>query len=305
MVFPQSQIVVMELRPKNQGLWLVNFCHRDQNPRHREPGIRILGAFATQKDIAAYVATCDRKKIDNIFAIRAHEFVPIRTSQHQQLEMRQNEQLVKEIMTIYQDHRIADQKETERNIEEKKKGTTNQSIDVQLELMEIQQKTNHAFQKSLSQWETKTSTISGVSEALTQDMLSLSQRYAAIISIADLRPDVLTGRRLPEPLVACLYTAATVDECNTYIRKLGKDVFVNCDIDVVTVGEYLFPQTSRLEVPSIATDKEQQGLLDQVHEAIRVAEDPPMDMGDPTIITHSDSKKESKDSTGHTGETIA
>lgn len=254
--------IQIEAPPAGQGqvinprhkYWLVTLCHHRQNPHYDKPGFRIVAAFAEQSAISEYLQRHDISHMGNIYCVGAHEFVPIRVNATDQLDHVSNQKIIDELLKLHSQRLTREHKRFEENKANRQVGEMGASVDAQMNRMEINQQNNEQYQKDISTWQEEMKKLGRTNAAMSSNMLLLGQRYAVVIRLPDIRPNVIDGKQAPEPLFALLYVGDTPEACTQYISSLAEHVFQHCDFSIVQTGKYLYPQKSLLEVPITATD---------------------------------------------------
>ena len=82
---------------------------------------------------------------------------------------------------------------------------------------------------------------------LSQTVNVMSQKYAVVIVMRDLRESVLTCVFPPEPLFAVLDVFDNIEDAEFYSRFTATKQYPWCSIDIVDMYQRLFPENKNVE----------------------------------------------------------
>ena len=192
------------------------------SPKCPIPAFRILGLFDSEGSASRFVNTTAKNHNVNVFLVPTHNFCALTPSQTKQLDDDYLKTTINEILMVHEE--MIQKSEKSFKQKDLKQGES--------ELV----KNSRIRQKHKEKLD-QTSNSTGISIGpLQSGSLPMGQTHAAIIYLPDLRTDV----DVVNPLIAVLF-AGSLKDCESYADSTAKKIYQNCNIDIVDMGQWIYP----------------------------------------------------------------
>lgn len=243
---PPPDVGVPPLRVPEQQHFLFNLCHRHQRPRHARPGFRLLGAFPSAEEAAAFRKEHypDRLK-EAVWCGTMHQLHPLLESMDRQQDMQLCVKHIDQIIALHQANLEKRKRDFDRNVEKAKTGIPGRSVE--LERKRQAEEGAADIKASEAKFNAQVKGLPKCSGAMSGAQAVAGQKYAVVAVLPDLRRRSMRGRAPLEPLFAVLFAADTVKECENYAkyRASRSKGYENFTFDVVQMYAWCFPEDVR------------------------------------------------------------
>lgn len=229
---PPPAISVLPLQDENQKFFLMNITHHGHRPRSKYPGFRVMGAFPTIENLTSHVQQFFAQSDCSQFATAAHQLMCICTSTERQQDLEYNRCKIDKLVKLHDEEAAARERDFAQNVAERKTGSVG--------LSRYAKKTTEPSDTTFD--ESSVAGLKQTSSALSASACIAKQNFAVIIVLLDIES-------VPkEPLVAVLSVFPTEEEAATYAKYTASKQYPKCNIDVVDMYSWCFPE-------NIDTDK--------------------------------------------------
>lgn len=233
---PPPGYIPLPLRDDNHQFILMNLAHHSHRPRSKFPGFRILGAFPDMESLSAHVAQNFQNSDCSLFATPAHQLMCICSSTERQQDLEVNRLHIDELVRLHNE--VADRREMDfkKNVAERKTGSVGQSLFAkQTKAPKMSEADEKKFEEAMTGLK-KTST-------LTAAHCLPKQNFAAVIFLIDIQEEQV----MKEPLIAVLDVFATEEEAINYAKYTASRNYPKCDINVIDLYAWCFPENMDAE----------------------------------------------------------
>lgn len=237
-----DNFVPLPLKREDQTFVAYNVAGLEQKTHYKEAGIRLLGCFSSAEEARREI-TGVLDDSGPVFLSPTHQLFPLCVFHKTQTDQQAMSEIVREVTAVHASELEATDAEFRENVDHKKTGKTGLSVGYK-----------RGQFSDASSAETKQEGGAEPVDAADRKCVSLrprtqlvdtTQKFAVITVLPDIRPKVLQeGEKSGlEPLVAVLNMAETLEEAESFAKYTGNPAYPACNLYVVDVGRWLFPES--------------------------------------------------------------
>ena len=238
-----DDITPYPLRTPAQQFVLLNIAHKNHRPTHEQPAFRIIGAFATREEVAAYVAEHYPNPKESIFACPVHQLIPLCKSHGKQLDGEYCQRTIDDIIALHENLLKTKNEDFKQSIANQQIGTIGSSLTAAREKARKHRENSSHVKLVSEKFKSRTAGFQPVGIAMPNSKCIAKQQFAVVIVLQDIRTKPLHGEAELEPLIAVLFVAGAKEDASAYSRYTASKVYKDCTIDVVDMYQWLFPES--------------------------------------------------------------
>ena len=237
-----DDVTPFPLRSDNQKHVLFNLCHRNQRPKAKYPGFRLLGGFPTLNAAATFANEHYPPGTDSVFATTFHQLLPICNSDAHQGDEVYCRELVTELIDLHTHEAKQRHAEFEHNLDGQSTGKAGDALETRRRAAKVERDQNAHLRELDAQFDEVSARSPASHLTISGSSTVANQRYAVIVYLPDIRPRAMKGASDLQPLIAVLFMADTEKECAIYAKYTASPAYKDCAIDVVSMYSWCFPE---------------------------------------------------------------
>jgi hypothetical protein len=227
--------------------FLVHLTHRGQRPLSKRPALRVLSSHATREEAVEEGMAIQRHKDlcnYNVWLFEKHVPQPICEKWQLQADPAYTTKVVQDIQALHDAHTLARTQEFKANVDEKKTGEQNLSVERKMLKLKETRKTHPRVQcrnKMMQDRKARDKLVSSSNDKYPRELEVRNQNFVAIRIVHDIRKQVLECLKEDEPVIIIDGVFETEAGVKQWIENVGAQNVLHEVLEGVDMYQWLHP----------------------------------------------------------------